>query len=75
MELGLLLVVVGNEDVLVERQGLTTTRPKKLQADPHWEGDGHQRQHDRVPLLLLFGGRLRLLDEGNGGGTNGADAK
>ena len=60
---------MGNDDVLVERQGRVIARPKKEQADPHCEGDGHQRQQ-RV-LLLLFGGRGRLrLDEGTGGGTN-----
>lgn len=77
MELGLLLLVVGNEDVFVGRQGLTIMRPKKLHADPHCEGDGHQRLQDRV-LLLLLGGRGRRLrpDDGTGGGTNcGTDAK
>ena len=68
LELGLLLLLVGKEDVLVGRQGRVITRPKKEQADPHCEGDGHQRQQDRV--LLLLGGRGRLrLDEGSGGGT------
>lgn len=76
MELGLLLLLVGNDDVFVGRQGRVIMRPKKLQADPHCEGDGHQRKKDRVPLLLL-GGRGRRLrpDDGAGGGTNGADAK
>lgn len=75
VELGLLLLLVGNKDLLVGRQGRVITRPKKEQADPHWEGDGHQRQQDRVPLMFGERGRRRRPDDGTGGGTNGADAK
>lgn len=64
----LLLLLVGNKDALVGRQGCAIMRPKKLQAKPNCEGDRHQRQQQRVLLLLLFGGcgRRRRPDEGTG---------